>query len=63
MGRNSHTLAGPSGRSELSCPKPSLEGGRGPSLPNGPNGPLRWSESADIGAPICSEAEAGGARI
>eukprot|EP00969_Alexandrium_andersonii_P269198 11897995-Alexandrium_andersonii.AAC.1 len=28
-----------------------LSGGRGPSSPNGPHGPLRGSGSAEIGAP------------
>eukprot|EP00969_Alexandrium_andersonii_P271347 11993060-Alexandrium_andersonii.AAC.1 len=34
----------------LFCPHPS-PGGRGPSSSDGPNGPLRSSESADIGGP------------
>eukprot|EP00969_Alexandrium_andersonii_P271391 11995036-Alexandrium_andersonii.AAC.1 len=33
------------------CPEPSLEG-RSLSSPNGPNGPLRGSESASVGAPL-----------
>eukprot|EP00969_Alexandrium_andersonii_P304765 13471707-Alexandrium_andersonii.AAC.2 len=50
-GRSTRRVAGPSGQSQMHCPQHSPEG-RGPSSPNGPNGPLRGSESANIGAPL-----------
>eukprot|EP00969_Alexandrium_andersonii_P145727 6445002-Alexandrium_andersonii.AAC.1 len=36
-------------------------GGRGPSSPNRPNGPLRGSESAEILSPRIADPSAGGA--
>eukprot|EP00969_Alexandrium_andersonii_P015726 687646-Alexandrium_andersonii.AAC.1 len=36
-------------------------GGRGPSPPNGPNGPLRGSESPEIRSPPIADLGAGGA--
>eukprot|EP00969_Alexandrium_andersonii_P188502 8330290-Alexandrium_andersonii.AAC.1 len=59
MGRNTHTVAGPSGQSSIFCPRPSL-GCRGPSSHNGPNGLLCGWESANIGAPHAAHPGAGG---
>eukprot|EP00969_Alexandrium_andersonii_P114062 5042349-Alexandrium_andersonii.AAC.1 len=60
MGWNTHGVAGPLGQGEISCTTACL-GGRGPSSPNGPNSPLRGSESAEIGAPHDADPGARGA--
>eukprot|EP00969_Alexandrium_andersonii_P355894 15445423-Alexandrium_andersonii.AAC.1 len=48
MHRNTSTVTLPSAQSELGAQNPA-RGGRGPSVPNGPKGPLRGSESAKVG--------------
>eukprot|EP00969_Alexandrium_andersonii_P286631 12670945-Alexandrium_andersonii.AAC.1 len=52
MGRNTLTAIRPSGQRDLGAQHPA-QGGRGPSTPTGPNGPLRASEPAKVGDPHC----------
>eukprot|EP00969_Alexandrium_andersonii_P104369 4605673-Alexandrium_andersonii.AAC.1 len=56
MGWNNHGVAGASGRSLTVRPERSL-GGRGPSSPKRPNGPLRGSESAKHRSPASQRQE------
>eukprot|EP00969_Alexandrium_andersonii_P223813 9884614-Alexandrium_andersonii.AAC.1 len=52
----------PSGQSELVAAHPA-RGGRGPSTPNWPNGPLRSSESAKVGDSHSAGPDARGAEL
>eukprot|EP00969_Alexandrium_andersonii_P293227 12960318-Alexandrium_andersonii.AAC.1 len=60
IGRNTETVTSVSGQSELGAPNPA-QGGRGPSMPNGPNVPLCGSDSAKAEYPLAALPGTGGA--